>query len=346
MVAGTRVQCGSVDHVTHYLTNRDRRRVPEPDGRPRPNDPVFNPTNRIYSRTQTFEGIIRIDDGPCTSNGSRNYHTEASITSRWNILPSNVLWYDPPNYGILAEIKGQKINLAMMLAEYRETSRMFVDAVLRLSSLYRDIRRGRVDRLLARGSKRGLASDWLLYRYGITPVVSDLQNSFEQLSQSWDTSLRYRYRWQSSQMFDGDHGNSPYPPPYEHPIHVIEKITVKDIAWVEYDSTTLKNLSSIGLLNPVQLAWEVIPFSFVVDWFINIGDCLSSLDALTGVKRYAYTRTFKVNSQWEWPTGGLGSHRVYNRSVRRLTPTLPSWNPSMSWKRTLDAISLAAVMRR
>lgn len=346
-VSGLRVQSDSVDYPLHYLVSRDRRTSPDADGRLRPRDLVLSPTSRVYSRSRTFEGLVRINDGISPHTGTMNHHTETSISSRWNIIPTNVTWYDPPNHGILAEIKSQKVNLAMMLAEYRETSRMFIDAVRDLSSLYRDIRRGRLDRLLARGSSRNAASSWLLYRYGITPLVSDLQGSLEALERARDTSLLYRFRWQSSQTVDDyQHGSSPYPVPFDKPIRVNEKIRVKDIAWVQYDSAVLQNMSALGLTNPAQLAWEVIPFSFVLDWFVNVGDYLSSLDALTGASRASYTRTFKVESYWTWPTGGIGDHRVYIRSVRSLTPTPPQWEPSITWKRVVDSVALVKAMRR
>lgn len=345
-VLGQSRQSDSVGSVGLYLKNRDRRTSPSLDSRPKMFPVCFYPTSRIYSRTRTFEGIVRIYDGISPHTGTMNYHDEASITSRWNVLPTNVTWYDPPNHKILAEIKGQKINLGMVLAEYRETSRMFVDGVSRLASLYRDIRRGRVGKILAKGSAKGISSQWLLYRYGVTPLISDLKGSLEQLSENRDKALLYRFRTQSSMMSDIPHGESPYPAPYNKPIRVLEKITVKDTVWVEYDSITLRNFSAIGLLNPVQLAWEVIPFSFVADWFINVGDYLASLDALTGVSRTAYTRTFKVRSSWTWPTGGIGSHDVYNRSVRKLTPTPPTWEPSLSWKRIVDSVALVANLRR
>jgi hypothetical protein len=33
-----------------------------------------------------------------------------------------------------------------------------------------------------------------------------------------------------------------------------------------------------GLVNPFEVAWEIVPFSFVADWFLPIGRYLSALD--------------------------------------------------------------------
>jgi len=40
-----------------------------------------------------------------------------------------------------------------------------------------------------------------------------------------------------------------------------------------------KNFSRIGLTNPLELAWEILPYSFVIDWFLPIGNYLATLDA-------------------------------------------------------------------
>lgn len=42
-------------------------------------------------------------------------------------------------------------------------------------------------------------------------------------------------------------------------------------------------LSSVGLLNPAAIAWELVPLSFVFDWFYNIGDFLERQTADTGL---------------------------------------------------------------
>jgi hypothetical protein len=40
--------------------------------------------------------------------------------------------------------------------------------------------------------------------------------------------------------------------------------------------------SSLGLANPFALAWELTPLSFVLDWFVSVGDFLNGLGATLG----------------------------------------------------------------
>jgi hypothetical protein len=45
---------------------------------------------------------------------------------------------------------------------------------------------------------------------------------------------------------------------------------------------TLAEFSSLGLINPLEIVWELLPYSFVVDWFLPIGNWLSSMTADAG----------------------------------------------------------------
>lgn len=41
--------------------------------------------------------------------------------------------------------------------------------------------------------------------------------------------------------------------------------------------------AQLGLANPAQLAWNLLPYSFVVDWFLPVDSCLSALAAPWGL---------------------------------------------------------------
>lgn len=47
--------------------------------------------------------------------------------------------------------------------------------------------------------------------------------------------------------------------------------------------------AKVGLTNPLSVAWELVPFSFVVDWFIPIGKFIDALDV-----NFLYTFTDKI----------------------------------------------------
>jgi hypothetical protein len=46
------------------------------------------------------------------------------------------------------------------------------------------------------------------------------------------------------------------------------------------------------------VAWELVPFSFVVDWAFPVGTFLSSLDALLGYEDAYYSSSLLVRAEW------------------------------------------------
>jgi hypothetical protein len=65
---------------------------------------------------------------------------------------------------------------------------------------------------------------------------------------------------------------------------VADDVDFKVLVRLDYSlsNPVLANLSQMGITNPVELAWEELPYSFVADWFLPIGDYLGNLDATLG----------------------------------------------------------------
>jgi hypothetical protein len=55
-------------------------------------------------------------------------------------------------------------------------------------------------------------------------------------------------------------------------------------------------MAETGITNPLLVAWDAVPLSFVVDWFLPVNNWLKQLDTYSGftlasVKRVRFTRT-------------------------------------------------------
>lgn len=266
--------------------------------------------------------------------------------------PTTPLELDPSNTAMLLAIKAQSVNLGMVLAEYRETEKMFTQLAGQLLDGFRAVKKGNFSNL-PKWIKKGLRirkpadlnrllsapmDTWMMYRYGITPLINDIFNmlsvvkgmetlpvykTFRTRASAHDQTVDYR-------LYKG----------FKDRIVVSRRTVVRDVCTVEFDPGILKDLSRIGFLNPVQLAYEVIPCSFVLDWFISMGDFLASLDALVGVKRYSFTRTKRSTMIMEWPHGAPGHWSSSARTIRSLTISPPRWEPSKSWKKLIDSTIL------
>lgn len=319
--------------------------------RPRPSDSeiVFFPTAILRQRATAFDLVTQFSVGStCIYMVSGKpvhtpvvKHVQSSFYDSVGFgRPTVPLTLEPSNSKIISKVKDQKVNLAMFLAEYRETSRMFVEVARSLISFYRQIRKGHRLSLLARGTLNS-PSTWLMYRYGMNPLISDLKGALELLTQTPNRGLYLKVKVKHEA-----HTETLSPLYFEGSKVGVKRTksdtVVRDIVWVEFSSENWHMATSLGLTNPVQLGYELIPFSFVFDWFINVGDYLASLDVLSGIKRYAFTRSTKSTVVEKWIVGTAqpeGNFAQYNRAIRSLTLPVPSWNPSLTWKRTTDVVA-------
>ena len=120
--------------------------------------------------------------------------------------------------------------------------------------------------------------------------------------------------------------------------------------------------AQFGLTNPLLVAWEVVPFSFVVDWFLPVGDYLEGLTSLHGLKLSETSLT--VHRMVKGTSTFIpGPESVRNNFYRKLGHTtydqyliertlglpslpLPKLEPPFSVVRGLNAIALLRQLLR
>lgn len=119
------------------------------------------------------------------------------------------------------------------------------------------------------------SSLWLEWIYGLKPIVSDL----------YETADRYMngyYPKRSIKKRAGIRGRAEY---RKNPDGILEIINVDwssrceiraDFAW---SHDTLENTARWTSLNPLSIGWELLPYSFVVDWMYNVGGYLRDLES-------------------------------------------------------------------
>lgn len=249
-------------------------------------------------------------------------------------------------------VKDQKVNLAQSLAEYRQTQNMFVSNANAIGNALRAARRGwwkdaaKHLGLTPRQSRGTVSNRWLEMQYGWMPLIQDLHGSVEELQAALQ---RPRTRKVTCKVKSNDRVKiENYQDPYGNTTYIEEewKYSVRVNAWLQQESLAAVRL---GLANPIDLAWELLPYSFVIDWFIPIGDWLNSLDAGVGVTRIYGTATTRV---YHIAINSWGSQYVrkeeYSRSVidGLPSPPLPRWEPSVGYKRVANALSLLSQLKR
>jgi len=174
------------------------------------------------------------------------------------------------------------------LAELGKTRKMFIDFVKRLAS-------GRYPR-----GVQDIANAWLEWRYGWRTLLYDLDNLAEAVANLEYKRTRYSKRqgtshsWTDSSTEDSvtSVGTYRFVTTYDYTVSVRGSVTA-DISPSSFQ------------FNPVQTAWELVPWSFVVDWLINVGQALSAITFLTTNAAYVaaggYYVTLTKTCTKSWP---------------------------------------------
>lgn len=189
----------------------------------------------------------------------------------------------------------QNFDALTFIAELNSVRRMFVDVAHRFHRLLRRMlrylkRKRRVPPDAQSAPAHEFANIWLQFRYGWRPLLKDMQ-AIALLSKNWDkpVTLRQSKTSQSDTNrtdFSSVAGGSPSAP-------VTTTTTVRwDIGL--RGSVTADITPPKVQLNAAITAWEMIRFSFVIDWFISVGSSIGALNLVVFSTAYTASSGIKV----------------------------------------------------
>lgn len=147
-----------------------------------------------------------------------------------------------------------------------------------------------------RMSAGDISGSWLAMQYGYLPLISDVSNlmdAIKSMTESRKLIGRGRKTFKtvvSGKDFFGLSGNTePNRPP---PVTVELRASVKLILQEELSANRM-----LGLIDPVGVAWELLPWSFVYDWVLPIGDYLKAMSFVTGLQGTQVLSLSRASSQ-------------------------------------------------
>lgn len=204
--------------------------------------------------------------------------------------------------------------------------------------------------LIREDSHKAFANNYLEFHFGWSPLLADIGNAVEVMQNRtppFKVKGKARTTTRRTTQIEPDAKET-----WRHEIECAVRIEAR----VEVSNPNLYLANQMGFVNPATVAWELVPYSFVIDWFVNVSDVLGSATDYMGLTLmdpfYTTLSRDRVTYRYEkiYGSSAVGSVvktgtflgvRVQRTIGPPPGPTLkmrPAWD--MSWRRGLAAISL------
>lgn len=329
-----------------------------------------HPYSMTYVKEHATSGTVRQKSG---------FQFTGTIPSCFGGVAGASKWSANDDLALIGKLRekvaGSGFNAAVSLAEGRKSLDMIFESANRIGSALRDIRKGNAlgayealtgrlkngrpsrkwgqsERILNREVPKyrdpvdkNVSSNWLQLQYGWLPLINDAEEGAKFLAQqSLPRTYKVRVR---RRIVTPNKGASPTNTQFSGQmaesgqlVAILREINVAALS---------------GLLNPAAVAWELVPYSFVADWFIPIGSYLDArglAQSLTGT--FVTTRVnrqraefigFQPASVYASFTGtysyeSMSLTRTVSSSLAIPLPEVKPLNKVFSWKRAANAVAL------
>lgn len=269
-------------------------------------------------------------------------------------------------YDRLVDAVGSQASLGITIAQRQQSMDMISNRAIALYNGFRALGKGKFHAAekyfgvqkrknqpskgnRARKHARDTAGRILETNYGWVPLITDIMDSCDVLSQGYGLKV---VKGRGTSMWSTDRTN-------KSGSSVLSRYKTSGVIHVQYQTEfvvtnpNLRLAAQLGILNPAAIVWDAIPFSFLVDQFANVSQFLnqwSDFIGLTLINPMTTELWQDHHEQWRnWDLRPTFVNYLYqevdiarmSRSQGILGPTLqvlPLQGPSV--RRALNNISL------
>lgn len=319
----------------------------------------------VHSTGQDYRGVVGGGDSDSRFSGEDHFSsalTEATVKNEAGLRNMALI-------AVRNKLKSSDINLGVALGERKQTARLLGSNATRIGNAFRHLRGGRVRRSMdelgissRRRQPRGgnVPSKWLELQYGWKPLLSDVYGAAKALENrpkgDWRVTAKVTKKREDTYVSQKLPKNGSNFDAHRCEARLTRSVFARIDALPQNEA--IISLASLGVTNPLSIGWELVPYSFVVDWALPIGSWLESLDALLGYGQAYYSSSFLARAKWtdKGLSGGGSSWKTINNFTGRKRmvylsrtvsssvplPSLPSFKDPRSLGHMANGLALMA----
>lgn len=190
------------------------------------------------------------------------------------------------------------------------------------------------------------ANAWLVYRYGIKPLVSSVADAYNELKKE----IRHERQAVRAKEYLGANSMTTFDKidpwdSFKIGIQKTESHEVRAMSLEEVD-VTINWQAGLTAKSLLTLPWELVPYSFVVDWFVNAGDYFGALAGFLNPRSLGSCITYQTAHTTVWQTLSHTSTNPSSTKWYLVSPQLDILRQDCVWKtRTLGLGSPGIAVR-
>lgn len=213
---------------------------------------------------------------------------DSPVSSQWPLWRSGAELRDDAEdqaaRKLYSELANTNALLPLMFKERQSTIDLVASKVQELIRIKRNFRR-RIKHLWDKHDNKAVHNAWLEYRYGWMPTLMDVDTLINKpLGLPSMSAEGVGFRRNSWTFKDGT-----------SQIETNIEYTVKAKTYVVPKNPFMQSATQYGIANPSLVLWEAVPYSFVIDWFFDIGGYLESMGALNGIETVSPFTSYRTN---------------------------------------------------
>lgn len=268
-----------------------------------------------------------------------------------------------------AKLGSVQVEMGVMFGESAKTLRMLVNPLKGLRNLLVSF----LANVKNVKKVKDISSVWLEYRYGLRPFMMDVEDTLDAVYAPWRRELNHRIERKMGKFVRPTEVNRT-PLGWQlltsSPCSIWGDWVTESSAEVTYYAHqyftrvgTMNNRFGMDGANALSTLWELMPYSFVVDWFVDLGSWIKAVQPTLGLRKYplvvsvkekrlytAYTTRFAwyddSASKWIYDAyhGNVLAQSTYESLTRIIIEdlvVLPPLGGLLDWRRSLDAVALA-----
>lgn len=259
------------------------------------------PYNRVLKRITSFthtndDALLSLSQCTCMTNW---WDPNGSVSA---------VSFNKAYRQCMAQLKPAQAELGAAAGEWHQSFGMITKRAGQLVKAYTAIRRGRfadaAKVLGLKGSPKGVsrkkqfADNLLEYRFGWGPLIGDISAAVETLASGLPA-----FRVSGSGSVRGSKATDSGPGGDTRSTSDSSYISSHKIRfWVRGYNPNTAVANQLGIVNLASVVWELVPYSFVVDYFTNVGQFLAGFTDQIGFDL--------ADVNWTWRTMTTSTNTV------------------------------------